>query len=157
MSNPRPPKLRFRFEPVPRRVLGEFDRAARLGWDHLARNPWRVDEVPLARADDVLTRERKWPIILFALAYLLKLLYIIQSADALHVSVPIMDAKYYDEMAQDIAAGNVLRRDAFFMGPLYPYFLSLVYSIFGRDFMVVRLLQIAVGAATVCLTFLVGR
>jgi tetratricopeptide (TPR) repeat protein len=111
----------------------------------------------LARADDALTSRRRWLVILFAAAFVLKLVYIIQSAEALHVRVPVMDSQYYDETARDIAAGRVLRREAFFMGPLYPYFLSLVYLLFGRDFMIVRFLQIIGGAASVVLTFVIGR
>ena len=68
-----------------------------------------------------------------------------------------MDSKYYDETAQGIASGSLLQREAFFMGPLYPYFLSLVYLVFGRDFMIVRVLQVLAGAASVALTFAIGK
>ena len=43
------------------------------------------------------------------------------------------------------------------MGPLYPYFLSLVYSTVGHDLLVVRLLQALGGAVTVVMTFHLGR
>jgi tetratricopeptide (TPR) repeat protein len=111
----------------------------------------------LDRADDAIGSERRWVIILFAVAFVLKLVYIVQSSDALHVRVPVMDSKYYDETAQGIASGSLLQREAFFMGPLYPYLLSLVYLIFGRDFMIVRVLQILVGSASVALTFVIGK
>jgi len=111
----------------------------------------------LARTDDALASQRRWLFILFAAAMILKLVYIVQSAGALHVLVPVMDSQYYDETARDIASGHLLRREAFFMGPLYPYFLSLVYLMFGRDFMIVRFLQIMGGSLSVVLTFLVGR
>ena len=111
----------------------------------------------LAAADRALAAGRRWPLILFLAAFVLKAAYVVQTADALHVLVPIMDARYYDQMAQDIARGNVVRHEAFFMGPLYPYLLALVYSVVGRDFMVVRLLQAAGGALTVVLVFLIGR
>jgi tetratricopeptide (TPR) repeat protein len=111
----------------------------------------------LARVDNALVRSPRWPLAILAAAFLLKLAYVIQSRDALYVRVPIMDARDYDQMAQEIARGHVLRPQAFFMGPLYPYFLGLIYSVFGRDFTLVRVLQAFGGAATVMLTFLIGR
>ena len=116
----------------------------------------RIDDA-LARADRALSCGLRWPLILLIIVFVLKAVYVVQSADALHVRVPIMDSRYYDEMAQDIAQGNVVRREAFFMGPLYPYLLAFVYKVVGRDFMVVRLLQVLGGALTVTLTFAIGR
>ncbi len=111
----------------------------------------------LERADRTLAQGARWPLALFGVALVLKLVYVVHSADALYARVPIMDSRYYDQVAQDIANGRLLRSDALFMAPLYPLFLSLVYSIVGRDFMVVRLLQVVGGAATVALAFLLGR
>lgn len=111
----------------------------------------------LDRVDETIASQRRWVFILFALAFVLKLVYVVQSSDALHVRVPVMDSKYYDDTAQQIASGNLLQREAFFMGPLYPYFLSLVYLIFGREFMIVRILQILAGSASVALTFVIGK
>jgi Tfp pilus assembly protein PilF len=116
----------------------------------------RIDDA-LARADRSLSCGLRWPLILLATVFVLKAVYVVQSADALHVRVPIMDSRYYDEMAQDIARGNVVRREAFFMGPLYPYLLAFVYKVIGRDFMVVRMLQALGGALTVTLVFVIGR
>ena len=109
------------------------------------------------RFDRALTSSNRWLYALFAAAFLLKLLYVIQSADSLHVSVPIMDSKYYDKEAREIVGGGFIRREAFFMGPLYPYILSIIYTIFGRDFMIVRLFQIAGGAFVTVLTYLLGK
>ena len=111
----------------------------------------------LDRFDRALVSGKKWLYVLFAAAFLLKLLYVIQSTGSLHITVPIMDSKYYDKEAQEIVRGNFLRREAFFMGPLYPYVLSLIYAIFGRDFLIVRLIQIACGALVAVLTYLLGK
>ncbi|HEU4929827.1 MAG TPA: tetratricopeptide repeat protein [Candidatus Krumholzibacteria bacterium] len=114
-------------------------------------------EHALDRIDRALAEGPRWPWLLFLFAFVLKAAYVVQTNDALFVRVPIMDARYYDGMAQDIARGNVVRGEAFFMGPLYPYFLALVYAIVGRDFTWVRLLQATGGALTVVLVFLIGR
>jgi tetratricopeptide (TPR) repeat protein len=113
-------------------------------------------ERALAAIDRGVATGRRWPLVLLAFAFLLKAAYVLESADALYVRVPLLDARYYDAMAQDIARG-VLREETFLAGPLYPYFLGLVYAVAGRDFMVVRLLQAIGGAATVMLAFLIGR
>ena len=114
-------------------------------------------EHALDRIDRTLTDGSRWAWLLFLFALVLKAAYVLQTNDALFVKVPIMDARYYDAMAQDIARGNLVRNEAYFMGPLYPYFLALVYSIIGRDFTWVRLLQAVGGAFTVMLVFLIGR
>jgi len=114
-------------------------------------------ENALTRLDHALSHGKRWPIVILVVAFLLKLAFVLQSRDALYIKVPIMDARDYDQMAQQIAAGNLLRHQAFFMGPLYPYFLGLIYSLFGRDFTLVRIIQAAGGATTVMLAFLIGR
>jgi Tfp pilus assembly protein PilF len=115
-------------------------------------------KVPLLdRLDGALLSNKRWLLVLIGAGFLLKLIYVIQSSDALSISVPIMDSKYYDQEAQDIVRGELIRRDAYFMGPLYPYVLAAVYAVFGRDYMIVRILQIAGGAVTIALTYLVGK
>ena len=37
----------------------------------------------------------------------------------------------------------------FFVDPLYPYFLGVVYTFVGHDLLVVRLIQMLIGVATV--------
>lgn len=118
--------------------------------------PSRI-EGALARLDAALESNRRWLVFLFLGAFVLKSLYVLQSAGSLEIRVPIMDAQHYDRTARDIASGNVIRREAFFMGPLYSYVLALVYATIGRNFTIVRLLQIAAGSFTVVLTYLIGR
>jgi 4-amino-4-deoxy-L-arabinose transferase-like glycosyltransferase len=119
-------------------------------------NRTRINDF-LGRLDDALNRDRRWLPILFIACFLLKLMYVLQSADALHVTVPIMDSEYYDRMARDILAGQIIRDQAFFMGPLYPYVLACIYAIFGKGMLAVRIIQILAGAAVVVLTYLIGR
>ncbi|UCH82837.1 MAG: tetratricopeptide repeat protein, partial [Candidatus Latescibacterota bacterium] len=111
----------------------------------------------LDRFDRTLLSNRRWLFALFGVSFLLKIIYVIQSSGALHVQVPIMDTKFYDRMAQEIAGGKLIGDDAFFMGPLYSYVLAAIYTVFGRDFMIVRLIQVAGGALVVVLTYLIGE
>lgn len=68
-----------------------------------------------------------------------------------------IDPQIYDEWAQRLAAGDWLGTRIFHMDPLYPYFLGGVYRLFGRDFLLLRLLQAGFGVASCYLTALVGR
>lgn len=54
----------------------------------------------------------------------------------------VMDSEEYDRWAGEIADGNWLGSEVFFQAPLYPYFLAVIYSIFGHSLDAVYLLQI---------------
>ncbi len=110
----------------------------------------------LDRVDASLARDGRWIVLLFVCSFVLKLIYVVQSADSLALRVPILDSRYYDDMARSIAAGQFAQKEAFFMGPLYPYFVALVYGIFGRNLMLLRGIQIFGGSVTIVLTYLIG-
>ena len=54
----------------------------------------------------------------------------------------VMDSEEYDRWAVEIANGDWLGSEVFFQAPLYPYFLAVVYSVFGHSLDAVYLLQI---------------
>lgn len=68
-----------------------------------------------------------------------------------------LDAKYYDEWAQRILKEGLQGKDPYFMGPLYPHFLAIVYKLFGRDLNAVRGIQWAVSVGTIPLLHLLAR
>lgn len=69
----------------------------------------------------------------------------------------MLDSQTYDEWAQRIAAGDWLGGDsAFYMDPLYPYALAVVYRGVGHSLLVVRLLQAALGVASCALVWAIG-
>ena len=68
-----------------------------------------------------------------------------------------LDHRAYDEWAQRIAAGDWIGEEIFFLDPLYPYLLALLYKVFGRDLLLVRLVQVALGVGTCYLTAVLGR
>lgn len=72
--------------------------------------------------------------------------------------VLILDSWMYDEWAKRIASGEWLGgARPFYMDPLYPYFLAVLYRLFGRDLLIVRLLQAAMGVGTCALVAILGR
>ncbi len=73
------------------------------------------------------------------------------------MDVLVSDARTYDAWAQRITDGNWLGEGIFYQAPLYPYFLATVYSLFGRDLMVVRVVQMLLGAISCVFLALAGR
>ena len=97
-----------------------------------------------------------WPTVIFAVAFLLRAVYTFQVRYTPFFQTLGLDAKFYDQWARDIAGGTA-ERGAFFMTPLYSYFLAIVYRLFGRDLFLVRMIQAGLGAATASLAYLLGR
>jgi 4-amino-4-deoxy-L-arabinose transferase-like glycosyltransferase len=70
----------------------------------------------------------------------------------------ILDSWMYDDWARRIAAGDWMGgQRAFYQDPLYPYFLAGIYRLFGRDLLLVRLVQAALGVGTCGLVAVIGR
>lgn len=68
-----------------------------------------------------------------------------------------LDCLVYDEWGQRIAAGDWMGSRIFYQDPLYPYFLGVLYSVFGRNLWLLYLLQAGFGVGTCWLTGLLGR
>jgi Flp pilus assembly protein TadD/4-amino-4-deoxy-L-arabinose transferase-like glycosyltransferase len=70
---------------------------------------------------------------------------------------PILDSRLYDSWALKIAAGDWLGHGVFFMGPLYPYFLALIYLVAGHNPFAAVAVQQGVGVLSCLLVFLIAR
>ena len=97
-----------------------------------------------------------WPSLIFALAFALRLVYVLQVRHTPFFQTLGLDAKFYDQWARDVARGQG-PGDAFFMSPLYPYFLAIVYRLFGRDLTLVRLIQAGLGSLSAVLVYVLAR
>ena len=96
-----------------------------------------------------------WPCVIFALAFVLRLVYVLQIRYTPFFQTLGLDAKYYDRWAREIAEGRA-PSEAYFMTPLYPYFLATIYRLFGRDLLLVRLIQAGLGSLSAVLVFYLG-
>jgi len=99
-----------------------------------------------------------WPIAVFTLAFLLRLLHIA----AVHKNSPFFDIlpgdlSGYDQWAVRIVEHGWLGREIFYQDPLYPYFLAVLYKIFGRDFFWIYLIQAFFGACSAMILVPLGR
>lgn len=76
---------------------------------------------------------------------------------------PTMDARIHDEWANALATGKwegeiaTFRSIPYYRAPLYPYLVSVIYRVFGRDYFLLVALQALAGAASVLLLARVAR
>ena len=70
---------------------------------------------------------------------------------------PIMDSLYHHEWALDLVGGGTPGTDAFFRGPLYPYFLAVLYKLSGDSIAFAVFVQHLIGSLTAGLIYLTAR
>ncbi|MBW1855503.1 MAG: tetratricopeptide repeat protein [Deltaproteobacteria bacterium] len=80
-------------------------------------------------------------IVVFILALFLRLVYLNQI-----ISTPIfqglaVDDEKYESFALQILKGNLTHKDFIYLNPLYPFFLSFIYFIFGQSHLSVVIVQ----------------
>ncbi|MEW6320704.1 MAG: tetratricopeptide repeat protein [Acidobacteriota bacterium] len=83
---------------------------------------------------------------IFAVAMALRLTHVLLIRHALVFNVLSGDARGYDAWASRIAAGDWMGQEVFYQAPLYPYVLGALYTLFGRDLLVARVAQAAIGS-----------
>ncbi len=103
-------------------------------------------------------------LLLGAVVRLLYLSEIRQNPDFRH---PALDAAYHDYWARGLATGDWVpppgmeaprvHLHPFYRPPAYPYFLSLVYRVFGAGYLWPRVVQMAIGLGNILLVYLCGR
>ncbi len=82
------------------------------------------------------------------LALLIRAVYLLESGDnpfRLHLD---LDPEIYDQWARSILGGTPFGPGPFRQAPLYPYFLALIYAVFGAHTGPVLWVQAVLGAAT---------
>ena len=96
------------------------------------------------------------PWLIFAVAVAVRLLHIWQIQPSPFFHVLLGDANGYDQWAQRLAAGDWIGTEVFYQAPLYPYFVGLVYKVFGRDLLILRICQALIGSASCALLGMAG-
>ena len=95
-------------------------------------------------------------ILIFLLAFSIRMIYLVEVQKSPLFDAPIMDAKYHSEWAQKILVGEQLDEGAFFRAPLYFYFLAGVYAIWGVDYFWIRVIQFIIGSLSCVLIFIIA-
>ena len=107
----------------------------------------RENETSFTRTDVALAAG------IFAVALAIRLAYLAQVWDLPFFEFPLIDARSYDEWGRQIAAGHWLGDRTFYQAPAYPYFLGIVYSLFGHDLLVLHVVQMVMGATSCVLVY----
>jgi tetratricopeptide (TPR) repeat protein len=87
-------------------------------------------------------------LIIFAVAFAVRLIHVWQLRGTPFFDALLGDAHGYDQWAQRLAGGDWIGGEVFYQAPGYPYFLGVVYAVVGRDLLLVRVLQAAIGSAS---------
>jgi len=104
-----------------------------------------------------MAKDRKYLIFIFILALILRITYVLFFPQ-LEVH---SDALQYDTIGWNLVSGN-----GFSLGPgvptperppVYPFFISFIYLLFGHSYLAVRLVQAAIGALTCLVIYWIGK
>lgn len=79
-------------------------------------------------------------------ALLVRLVHLWQMSRAPFFDLTFGDGASYDAWGRELASGDWLGDRVFYQAPLYPYFLGVVYAVFGQDLLIVRICQAVLGA-----------
>lgn len=105
-----------------------------------------------------MKKTSKTAIFLFLGALVIRIIYLFEMSGSPYFGVPFLDELYHVTEASRIAAGNLIDKQAFFRAPLYIHFLGAIFSLFGRNYFIVRLIQHIIGAgAVVAIYYLTAR
>lgn len=97
-------------------------------------------------------------ILLLVAAAIIRDIYLLQYRAALpFYNQPALDAEYYDLWAQRVASGGGYGPMPFYMAPLYPYFLALIYKLAGHSFPIAYAIQQGLGILNLLLIYVLGK
>jgi len=95
--------------------------------------------------------------ILVAVA-IFKVVYILQyKANIPYYSAPIVDSAYYNAWAMKVAKGIGYGREPFYMAPLYPWLLGMLFRVAGPSIPIAYAIQLGIGLCNLLLVYLLGR
>jgi len=92
-------------------------------------------------------------------AFLIRFVYLleIRTSPFFTPMYNILDDYLYDSWAMNIAGGDVIGSEVFYGLPLYPYFLGLIYAVFGHSIFVAKTIQAFIGSLSCGLIYFIGR
>jgi len=103
------------------------------------------------------THSRTWVVGLFVGGLALRLVHLATVRHSPLFDHLFIDPKMYDEWGLSIAQGHLMGEAPFFLDPLYPYFIGVIYALFGRSLLAVAAIQSLLGALVAPLLFDAAR
>ncbi len=92
----------------------------------------------------------------FLLGFFFRLAYVYFISGNPYFETLVIDARSYHEKALEILGGKFIADRVFYQDPLYPYFLALVYKIFGQGQTPVLVIQALFGGMSAALVCRIG-
>jgi tetratricopeptide (TPR) repeat protein len=112
----------------------------------------------VARAAAWLDAHPRWAAVLvYGIALVARAVYLASFRDPGAIRAPLMDEAFYHGEAWNIVRGAPPASDAYFMTPLYPWFLSVVFRTVGDGAIAPFAAQMVLGALAAPLVWFVGR
>lgn len=99
----------------------------------------------------------RWWVVAASAVTAARLLFLLTTRDDPVFRVPYLDGAFYHAWARSLAEGRGDFQGPYFLGPLYPHFLALLYRMFGPEPMAVRVVQAALGIADALLVFALAQ
>jgi tetratricopeptide (TPR) repeat protein len=102
---------------------------------------------------------RTWLFVALALTFAVRLWFILSMRGQPFSTMgpQYMDSDYYHRWAIEIISGNFWGSDVFYLRPLYPYLLAILYGIFGQHVLPVQLFQTLLATASCFFLYEVTR
>lgn len=93
---------------------------------------------------------RVWLFVALALTFLVRFWFVLsmRGQPFSFIGPQYVDSYFYHKWAVEIISGNFWGSDVFFLRPLYPYLLAILYSIFGQHVLPVQLFQTLLATAS---------
>jgi len=102
------------------------------------------------------SKEKYLLTLIFLFAFIIRLVFVLGSND-----MPSSDASVYDKLALSISQNKgYINKDGTahsWYPPFYPFFLSVIYRLFGHSYTAVRVIQSILGASSCLLIYLIGK
>ena len=87
---------------------------------------------------------------IFAVAVLVRGVYLAESSDNPTFGCPIVDSSSYHTMAAELALSGKVSSRYFWQPFFYPFFLSVIYRFAGPSVLAAKLVQVLLGSGTAC-------
>lgn len=115
--------------------------------------------MPLVGRLAVVKRYTGGLFLVICVALVLRLIHLFEVADTPFFEHLHTDPAMYHRWAVEIVEGDWLGRGrpVFYLGPLYPYFLAVVFRLFGTHSLAAGLVQVILSAGSAGLTYHLGR
>jgi tetratricopeptide (TPR) repeat protein len=99
----------------------------------------RLGKIANSQCDSQTDYKKFIPVVLLIgiviIAIAIRIAYIIQAESIPIFKALAMDSEYFIAIGQEIARGNFAPDDAVYLNPFYPFFLGIIFFLFGNDTM----------------------